>query len=324
VEARRDAPVRSPAAGRHLPDGHDAAGEGAGKAPGRPEAAPAIEIRGLGTRFGEQVVHNGLDLVVRKAETLAIVGGSGAGKSTLLREMILLHRADAGSIQLLGEDVGAIDEDRLAALRRRIGVLFQYGGLFASMTVAENVALPLEEFTHLPPALVDEVVAAKIALAGLPPDAGAKRPADLSGGMVKRAALARALALDPELLFLDEPTAGLDPVAADAVGRVVVELRALLGLTVVVITHDIDLLWQIADRVAVLGRGRVVALGSMDELSRSREPEVRPFFEGARGRAAAEAAEQAVLQAARDERVDPRDVLDHEKSRQHVPGAEGS
>ena len=254
------------------------------------DAPLAIEIRGVGTRFGAQVVHQGLDLDVRRGETVAIVGGSGSGKSTLLREMILLHRADEGRIRLLGEDVGRLDGADLARLRRRIGVLFQQGGLFASMTVAENVALPLREFTTLPPALVDEVVAQKIALSGLPPEAGAKRPADLSGGMVKRAALARALALDPELLFLDEPTAGLDPVAADAVGRLVIELRALLGLTVVVITHDIDLLWQAVDRVAVLGRGRVVAMGTMDELSRSDEPEVRPFFEGARGRAAARAA----------------------------------
>jgi phospholipid/cholesterol/gamma-HCH transport system ATP-binding protein len=257
---------------------------------GMSDDTPAIEMRGIGTRFGTQVVHQGLDLVVRRAETLAIVGGSGTGKSTLLREMILLHRPDEGQIRLLGDEVVSLDEDRIASLRQRIGVMFQQGGLFASLTVAENVALPLKEFTRLPDALIDEVVASKIALAGLPPEAGAKMPGDLSGGMVKRAALARALSLDPELLFLDEPTAGLDPVAADAVGRLVIELRELLGLTVVVITHDIDLLWQAVDRVAVLGRGRVVGLGTMDELARSEEPEVRPFFEGARGRAASRAA----------------------------------
>lgn len=256
-----------------------------------PSTPLAIEIRGLHTRFGAQVVHDGLELEVRRAETLAIVGGSGSGKSTLLREMILLHRPDEGCVKLLGQDVAALDDDALAALRQRIGILFQQGGLFASLSVAENVALPLTEFTRLSAPLVAEVVAAKIALSGLPPEAGAKMPSGLSGGMIKRAGLARALALDPEVLFLDEPTAGLDPVAADGVGQLVRELRALLGLTVVVITHDIDLLWQIADRVAVLGRGKVVALGSMDELSRVDEPEVRPFFEGARGRAAAAAAQ---------------------------------
>ena len=263
------------------------------------DAGPAIDIRGLCTRFGAQVVHDRLDLQVRRAETLAIVGGSGSGKSTLLREMILLHRPDAGQVRLLGQDVEALDDPGLARLRRRLGVMFQHGGLFASMSVADNVALPLREFTRLPPDLVDEVVARKIALAGLPPEAARKMPADLSGGMIKRAALARALALDPELLFLDEPTAGLDPVAADAVGRLVNDLRHLLGLTVVVITHDIDLLWQSADRVAVLGRGRVVALGSTEQMAIARqsvlamyrdEPEVRPFCEGPRGRAAAESA----------------------------------
>ncbi len=256
---------------------------------------PAIEMRGVGTRFGEQVVHEHLDLVVRRGETLAIVGGSGSGKSTLLREMILLHHVDEGTVHLLGEDVTALDDERVATLRQRIGVLFQQGGLFASMTVAENVALPLQEFSSLPEGLVAEVVASKIALAGLQPEDGAKMPAELSGGMVKRAGLARALALDPELLFLDEPTAGLDPVAADAVGQLVIELRQLLGLTVVLITHDIDLLWQVADRVAVLGRHHVVALGSMAELAKSEEPEVTPFFAGARGRAAAQGAQASSM-----------------------------
>jgi phospholipid/cholesterol/gamma-HCH transport system ATP-binding protein len=245
-----------------------------------------IEIRGLTTRFGDHVVHDDLDLEVRRAETFAIVGGSGSGKSTLLREMILLHRPHAGQVRVLGQDVLALDEAQAGPLRQRMGVMFQHGGLFASMTVLENVGMPLREFTRLDDRLVDEIAAWKISLTGLEAEAGAKYPAELSGGMHQRAALARALALDPELLFLDEPTAGLDPASADAVGALVRELRELLGLTVVVITHDLDLLWQVADRVAVLGGGKVRGVGSMRELSEMDHPDVRRFFETPRGRAA--------------------------------------
>lgn len=250
------------------------------------DGAKAIEIRGLTTKFGEHVVHDALDLEVRRAETFAIVGGSGTGKSTLLREMILLHRPDGGSIRLLGTDVGALDEEAARPLRQRIGVMFQQGGLFASMTVAENVGMPLREYTELDDALVDEIAAAKIALTGLEAEAGLKFPSELSGGMHQRAALARALALDPELLFLDEPTAGLDPASADAVGALVRELRDLLGLTVVIITHDLDLLWQVTDRVAVLGGGKVRGVGSMAELAEMRHPDIRPYFDTPRARAA--------------------------------------
>jgi phospholipid/cholesterol/gamma-HCH transport system ATP-binding protein len=265
----------------------------------------AIEVRGLVTRFGDHVVHDGLDFDVRRAETFAIVGGSGTGKSTLLRELIMLHRPQAGSIRVLGQDVLAMDDADLgdpvtarrecdragdrapgAHLRQRIGVMFQQGGLFASMTVAENVGMPLREFTALDDRLVDEIAAWKIALTGLEPSAGLKYPSELSGGMHQRAALARALALDPELLFLDEPTAGLDPASADGVGELVCSLRELLGLTVVVITHDLDLLWQVADRVAVLGGGKVRGVGSMRELSTMDHPDIRAFFEGPRARAA--------------------------------------
>jgi phospholipid/cholesterol/gamma-HCH transport system ATP-binding protein len=246
----------------------------------------AIEIRGLTTRFGDRVVHDRIELDVRRAETFAIVGGSGTGKSTLLREMILLHRPQAGQIRLLGEDVLALDEEHAGSLRQRIGVMFQKGGLFASMTVAENVGMPLREFTHLPDALVDELATRKIAMTGLEAEAGLKYPSELSGGMAQRAALARAIALDPELLFLDEPTAGLDPTAADGVGTLVRQLRDALGLTVVIITHDLDLLWQVTDRVAVLGRGKVRGVGSMKELSAMDDPDIRPFFDTPRARAA--------------------------------------
>jgi phospholipid/cholesterol/gamma-HCH transport system ATP-binding protein len=246
----------------------------------------AIDVRGLCTRFGAQQVHDGIDLQVRRKEIFAIIGGSGSGKSTLLREMILLHRPDAGSIRVLGQDLAALDRQQADALRLRWGVMFQQGGLFGSLTVAENVAWPLHEHTELDDTVIDGITTMKIAVAGLEPQAAARYPSELSGGMVKRAALARALALDPQLLFLDEPTAGLDPHSAAGVDALVRELRDLFGLTIVIITHDLDLLWQVADRVAVLGGGRVQAVGSMAELARLDNDAVRPFFAGARGRSA--------------------------------------
>jgi phospholipid/cholesterol/gamma-HCH transport system ATP-binding protein len=248
--------------------------------------APAIEVRDLSTRYGAHVVHEGINLEVRRGEIFALVGGSGSGKSTLLREMILLQQPDAGSIRVLGADIRALDEAAAHALLQRIGVMFQHGGLFGSLDVRENVGLPLREHTRLDDALIDRIAAWKLALAGLAPETGAQYPSELSGGMLKRASLARALALDPELLFLDEPTAGLDPASAGGVDELVINLRDTFGLTIVMITHDIDLLWQVADRVAVLGDGKVQAVGSMDELSRIDRPLVRQFFEGARGRAA--------------------------------------
>lgn len=256
-------------------------------------AAPAaslddavIDIRQLSTRFGRKLVHQGLDLVVHRAEIFAVIGGSGSGKSTLLREMILLQRPDAGVIRILGQDIHALCRGDALALRQRWGVMFQHGGLFGALTVLENVGLPLREHTALPEALIDDIATWKLALAGLSPAVGAQYPAQLSGGMLKRASLARALALDPELLFLDEPTAGLDPVSAAGVDQLVRELRDLFGLTIVMITHDLDLLRQTADRVAVLAEGKVQATGSLDELSRLANPAIRPFFDGPRGRAA--------------------------------------
>src|SRR4051812_42134816 len=248
---------------------------------------PVIEIEHVATRFGEHVVHSDVELEVLRGEIFALVGGSGSGKSTLLREMILLHTPDAGTIRLLGANVGELDETAMQSLLPRIGVMFQQGGLFGSLTVLENVGLPLREHTALDDRTIDEIAAMKIALTGLEPEAARQYPAELSGGMTKRAALARALALDPELLFLDEPTAGLDPTSAGGVDELVLHLREVFGLTVVMITHDLDLLWQVADRVAVLGDGRVQAIGSMDELSHIDLPAVRPFFEGARGASAA-------------------------------------
>jgi len=250
-----------------------------------------IEINNLSTRFGEHIVHAEIDLEIRRAEIFALIGGSGSGKSTLLREMILLHQPNSGSIHVLGADLKKLTEVEAVALRQRWGVMFQHGGLFGSLTVMENVGLPLREHTTLADPLINEIAAWKLAMAGLKPEAGAQYPSELSGGMMKRASLARALALDPELLFLDEPTAGLDPESAAGVDDLVLKLRDLFGLTVVMITHDLDLLWQVADRVAVLAEGRVQGIGSMAELARMEDPCIRQFFGGPRGRAAQEQAQ---------------------------------
>lgn len=250
------------------------------------DAPPVIELRQVSTRFGEHVVHAGIDLEVRRGEIFALIGGSGSGKSTLLREMILLQQPSEGSVHVLGQALADLPDERALGLRRRWGVMFQHGGLFGSLTVLENLGLPLREHTDLDDQLIDDIAGSKLAMAGLKPEVGAQYPAELSGGMMKRASLARALALDPELLFLDEPTAGLDPDSAGGVDDLVRRLRDLFGLTVVMITHDLDLLWQVADRVAVLADGTVQGVGSMSELSRMQQPAIRKFFDGARGRAA--------------------------------------
>lgn len=245
-----------------------------------------IEISKLSTRFGEHVVHSDLDLEVRRKEIFAVVGGSGSGKSTLLREMILLQQPSSGAIRVLGVDLQGISDVDALALRQRWGVMFQHGGLFGSLTVLENIGLPLREHTQLGNTLIDEIAHWKLAMAGLKPEVGDQYPAELSGGMMKRVSLARALALDPELLFLDEPTAGLDPDSAAGVDELVLKLRDLFGLSIVMITHDLDLLWQVTDRVAVLAEGRVQGVGSMAELARMDHPAIRPFFEGPRARSA--------------------------------------
>jgi phospholipid/cholesterol/gamma-HCH transport system ATP-binding protein len=249
-----------------------------------------VEVNGLSTRFGAAVVHENVSLSVRRGEIFALVGGSGCGKSTLLREVILLQPPVAGSIRVFGREVVGLTDEQALPLRRRWGVVFERGALFSSLTVAENVGMVLHEHTRLSPRLIDEIAAVKIALTGLPPDAGPKYPNELSGGMRKRAALARALALDPELLFLDEPTAGLDPLSATGIDELVRSLRDSLGLTIMMVTHDLDLLWRAADRVAVLGQGHIVGVGTMPELSRLDDPLTREYFYGPRGRAAREQA----------------------------------
>jgi phospholipid/cholesterol/gamma-HCH transport system ATP-binding protein len=245
-----------------------------------------IEIRDVKTSFGDHVVHSGLDLEIHRGEIFALIGGSGSGKSTLLNELILLQRPDSGSIKVLGTDLLNINTEEILAIRKRWGVMFQHGGLFGALTVNENIGLPLREHSELDDVLIDELAAWKLSMTGLASEVGAMYPTALSGGMMKRASLARALALDPELVFLDEPTSGLDPASAGEVDELILKMRDLFGLTIVMITHDLDLLWQVADRVAVLAGGKVQGVGSMAELSQLKNPEIKKFFAGARGRAA--------------------------------------
>jgi phospholipid/cholesterol/gamma-HCH transport system ATP-binding protein len=249
-----------------------------------------VEVSDLRTRFGSAVVHDGVSLEVGRGEIFALVGGSGCGKSTLLREVLLLQAPVGGSIRVFGREVVGLSDEEALPLRRRFGVVFERGALFSSLTVTENVEMVLQEHTDLSPRLIREMAAIKIALTGLPPDAGPKYPNELSGGMRKRAALARALALDPELLFLDEPTAGLDPLSATGIDELVRSLRDTLGLTIMMVTHDLDLLWRAADRVAVLGQGHIVGVGTMNELAALDDPLVHEYFYGPRGRAAREQA----------------------------------
>jgi phospholipid/cholesterol/gamma-HCH transport system ATP-binding protein len=247
---------------------------------------PIIEVSHVSTRFGDAVVHKDVSLTVRRGEVFAIAGGNGSGKSTLMREIIGLQEPSSGIVRLFGIDSWLLHEGRHQDIHRRFGVMYQQGALFSSLTLAENVAAPLKEHTDLSPELIDAIVALKIASVGLPADSAIKYPNELSGGMRRRAALARAIVMDPELLFLDEPTAGLDPIIAAGFDELVVRLKALLGLTVVMVTHDLDLLWRIADRVAVLGNGMVLGIGTMQELSRSEDPVIHEYFHGPRGRAA--------------------------------------
>ncbi len=255
-----------------------------------PPADPVITVRGLRTQFGATVIHENLDLAIQHGEIVALVGGSGSGKTTLLRAIIMLLRPTAGSIELFGQEIVGIGETVAFRLRRRFGMLFQQGALFSSLTVRENVAVPLREHTRLSARRIRDIADLKIALAGLPAVAGNKLPRELSGGMLKRAALARALALDPALLFLDEPTAGLDPVSAGAFDELVAQLKESLGLTVVMVTHDLDTLWSATDRVAFLGEQRVIGYAPMRELTQAEHPLILSYFEGPRGRAAREQA----------------------------------
>ncbi len=254
-----------------------------------------IKMRGIETRFGEKVVHENVDLTVYEGEIFGLLGGSGSGKTTLLREMIMLLKPTAGKVEVLGYDLGSISREEAHRLRTKWGVLFQFGALFTSLTVADNIAVWLREYTRLSERTIRQIVHTKLEMVGLEPSVGKLYPAELSGGMIKRAGLARALVMDPKLLFLDEPTSGLDPVSAEAFDNLITELRRLLNLTIVMVTHDIDTIFNVVDRMAVLGDRHVVAQGTLKEILRNDHPFIRQFFGGNRAKVRIEAMEREAL-----------------------------
>jgi len=257
---------------------------------------PVVQIRNLWTRFGRTVVHQDLNLDIYAGEILSIVGGSGTGKTTLLRQMLSLERPSSGSVTVFGEDVSSASPQQLQRMRNHWGMLFQQGALYSALTVFDNVALPLRELRSLPEDVVRDAVLLKMDMVGLSPADGNKMPSDLSGGMVKRAALARALALEPQLLFLDEPTAGLDPDLSDAFVALIQTLHRELKLTVVMVTHDLDTLFALSTRIAVLADKHVIALGPSCDVMRVDHPFIKQFFLGPRGRRAVEVLEQRLAQ----------------------------
>ncbi len=250
------------------------------------DTAPIISIRGLTNRFGSYVVHENLDLDVKRGEILGVIGGSGTGKSVLLRTIVGLNPKAAGTISVLGKDLSQITTQERIAIEHQWGVLFQDGALYSSLTVAQNIQVPMREYFRLPQPLMEELAMLKISMVGLPADAGLKYPAELSGGMRKRAGLARAIALDPQIVFLDEPTAGLDPIGAAAFDQLIKDMQKTLGLTVFMVTHDLDSLNAICDRIAVLAEKRIYAIGDMDVMLKQDHPWIREYFHGPRSRAA--------------------------------------
>ena len=244
-----------------------------------------IDVEGLKTQFGDFVVHENLDLQIRRGEILGVVGGSGTGKSVLMRSIIGLKPPTEGAVRVFGQDFYNATEKQKLEIERRWGVLFQGGALFSSLTVAQNVVAPIREHLNISQAFANDIAAMKISMSGLAAEAGAKYPSELSGGMKKRAGLARALALDPEIVFLDEPTAGLDPIGAANFDDLIVNLKNSLGLTVFMVTHDLDTLHATCDRVAVLAEKRVIAIGSLDEVRKTPHPWIQEYFSGPRGRA---------------------------------------
>lgn len=243
-----------------------------------------LSARDIKVAFGETVILDGLALDIRRGEILGFVGASGAGKSVLLRTVLGLVHKQAGTIKLFGIDVDKASDSERLRIDMRLGVLFQQGALFSALTVMENVQVPMREYLDLPRKLMDELAMLKIELVGLPPDAARKYPSELSGGMIKRAALARALALDPEIVFLDEPTSGLDPISAAEFDELVVKLRDTMDLTVYMVTHDLDSLFTACDRIAVLGKKRVLVQGTVEDMLKSEEPWVKSYFRGKRAR----------------------------------------
>lgn len=254
--------------------------------PNGPHREVVIRVRGLDVGFRDRLVLKGLDLDVYRGEILGFVGGSGQGKSVLTRTILGLIPKRAGTIEVFGQDLDRLSETGRRAVERRWGVLFQQGALFSSLTVKQNVQVPMREFLSLSERLLDELALLKIEMVGLGPDAADKLPSELSGGMIKRAALARALALDPEILFLDEPTSGLDPIGASDFDDLIATLQQTLGLTVFMVTHDLDSLYSVCDRIAALGDGRIIAQGTIETMLQSEHPWVKSYFHGKRARAA--------------------------------------
>ncbi len=243
-----------------------------------------LSVRGVKVAFGEQVVLDGLDLDVYRGEILGFVGASGAGKSVLLRTVLGLNKKQAGTIRLFGVDLDNVTDQERVSLDMRMGMLFQHGALFSGLTVIENIQVPMREYLDLPKPLMNELARLKIELVGLPANAASKYPSQLSGGMIKRAALARALSLDPAIVFLDEPTSGLDPIGAAEFDELVAKLRDTMGLTVYMVTHDLDSLFSVCDRVAVLGQKRVLVEGPVSYMLTVEEPWVKSYFRGKRAR----------------------------------------
>ncbi|WP_142593429.1 ABC transporter ATP-binding protein [Pseudorhizobium endolithicum] len=243
-----------------------------------------LSVRDVTVGFGSNIVLDQLNLDVYRGEILGFVGASGTGKSVLMRTVLRLLPRRSGSIEILGTDYDTADEEQRMALDTRLGVLFQHGALFSSLTVKENIQLPMREYLDLPQSLMDELAYLKIEMVGLAPDAADKYPSELSGGMIKRAALARALALDPDLVFLDEPTSGLDPIGAAEFDLLIARLRDTLGLTVYMVTHDLDSLFSVCDRIAVLGGKRVLVEGTLEDMFAFDDPWVQSYFRGKRAR----------------------------------------
>ncbi len=241
----------------------------------------AVEVENVVTRFGEKVVHDGVSFQVNEGEIFGLLGPSGCGKTTLMREMLMLERYASGTIRVLGEDVGSLEYRRAQRLREQWGVLFQQGALFSSLTVGENIALPLKEYAGLSSKLIEEIVAFKVSLVGLKPGDALLYPSQISGGMRKKAALARALAMDPKLLFLDEPTSGLDPISAREFDRLILKLREMLGLTIVMVSHDLQSIYGTLDRMVVIDARKIAAEGSLETVLNVRNDFIETFFKGA-------------------------------------------
>jgi phospholipid/cholesterol/gamma-HCH transport system ATP-binding protein len=246
----------------------------------------AIRVRDIVVGFGEKIILDGLNLDVMRGEVLGFVGGSGTGKSVLTRTILGLVKKRTGTIEVFGRDLDQLNQHEARALERRWGVLFQHGALFSGLTVGQNVQVPMREYLTISQELMDELAMLKLDMVGLPRDAAMKYPSELSGGMIKRAALARALALDPEILFLDEPTSGLDPIGAADFDDLIRTLQRTLGLTVYMVTHDLDSLYSICDRIAALADKKIIAAGTMQDMLASQHPWVRSYFHGTRSRAA--------------------------------------